>query len=512
LPLLPPLDWWLAAVPLAAVAFALRIGVHVGREPGGVDTWYYLAYADAFRARRSLDVRLPQYLLHDAVESYPPVFPSLLGLLPRRWLVRYYWLVSPVTDCLHLLLLSYVAYRLTASLGVATLAASAYALTPHLVSETRSLTARPFGALMATLALLLMLKAIVTGEWAGWYAVAALAAAILFLSSAALAAAYGVVSAVLSFVFLDPRYLLVAGGGLALAFVLSGGRLARVIRNYVHAVKHWHAHRGSFGAHPVESSPIYGTPRPRQAAARPGFLGGTRLQEILRLLGENPFVVALLLAPQGLAPWTQRLYVWAVALAALSVIATVWPPLRAFGPGRSYMKAAIFPTAYTIAFGVGSAAGLRKPLGLVTLACLALSALAISFFYAYVRGRSTEQTASVPQGLRDAVQHLARLPRGGVFVLPYMYADYTAYRSGQPVLWGGHSGSLDRFAEISPVITRPLPGLFARYGVRYVLLDDAFARVDLLRAGLRLELESAWGTFALYRADGSPASELGSLA
>jgi hypothetical protein len=513
LPLIPPLDWWLVAVPLAAVAFALRIGVHAGREPGGVDTWYYLAYADAFRARPSLDVRLPQYLLHDPVESYPPVFPSLLGLLPRRWLERSYWLVSPTIDCAHLLLLSYVAYRLTASLGVATLAASAYALTPHLVSETRSLTARPFGSLMATLALLLMLKAIVTGEWLGWYAVAALAGAVLFLSSAALAAAYGVVSAVLSLVFLDPRYLLLAFGGLGLAFLLSGGRMMRVIRNYVNAVRHWQAHRGGFGAHPVAESPVYGAPRPGTAAERPGLLGASRLQEILRLLGENPFLLALLLAPQGLAPWTQRLYVWAAALAALSVVATLWPPLRAFGPGRSYMKAAIFPTAYTIAFGVGSAAGLHKPLGLVTLACLGLSALAIAFFYAYVRSRPTEQTASIPLGLRDAVRHLAGLPRGGVFVLPYMYADYTAYRSGQPVLWGGHSGSLDRFAEISPVIARPLPELFARYGVRYVLLDEPYVRTERLQAGLTLDLEGAWGSVSLYRvgapseaaASGSPA-------
>ena len=162
------------------------------------------------------------------------------------------------------------------------------------------------------------------------------------------------------------------------------------------------------------------------------------------------------------------------------------------------MKAAIFPTAYTIAFGVGTAEGLRKPLGLVTLGCLALSALAIAFFYAYVRSRPTEQTVSVPPGLRDAVKHLAGLPHGGVLVLPYMYADYTAYHSGQPVLWGGHSGSLGRFAEISPVIALPLPELFARYGVRYVLLDEAYATPVRLRLQAEAVEEGRWGSFALY--------------
>ena len=62
---MPPLAWWLVALPIVAFAFALRVGVHAGRPPGGVDTWYFLAYADAFRRRPGLDVRLPQYLLQD---------------------------------------------------------------------------------------------------------------------------------------------------------------------------------------------------------------------------------------------------------------------------------------------------------------------------------------------------------------------------------------------------------------------------------------------------------------
>src|SRR5256885_2528991 len=105
--------WAVLGLILAAVAFVLRVSVHVGRTPGGVDTWYYLAYADAFRRRPSLDVRLTRYLLQDQVQSYPPLFPSLLGLLPSRGLDRGYWAVAPAIDCLHLLLLYGVTFRLT---------------------------------------------------------------------------------------------------------------------------------------------------------------------------------------------------------------------------------------------------------------------------------------------------------------------------------------------------------------------------------------------------------------
>src|SRR5687767_11878331 len=88
---IPPLGFWLTGAAIAVLAFALRVLVHAGRTPGGVDTWYYLAYADAFRRRPSLDVRLPQYLLQDERQSYPPLFPSLLSLIPAGVLRRWYW-------------------------------------------------------------------------------------------------------------------------------------------------------------------------------------------------------------------------------------------------------------------------------------------------------------------------------------------------------------------------------------------------------------------------------------
>jgi hypothetical protein len=472
---------WLSAGAIGAViaglALAVRLVVHAGRTPGGVDTWYYLAYARAVRLRPSLDVRLPQYLLQDEVQSYPPVFPSALALLPERWLDRGYWLLSPVVDCVQLLLLHVVTFRLTGSVTVAAIAASTYAFTPHLISETRSLSARPFGALLHVLAILLLLKWNLSNGpvWAG---AAAFAGALLFLSSAAMAAAYGFVCVALSVVFADARYGLIACAALGLAFALSGGRMARVIRNYVSAVEYWRRNHRLYGAHPIRHSPLHGDPAARPAAQRPIFRGQSTLPQILRLIGENPFLVALPLAIPGTTPWEHRLYVWAIALVVLAVIATVVPPLRAFGPGRSYLKAAIFPTAFTLAYQVGSPSGLRRPFGLLVLACLGLSVAAIAFFCLYVRGQATELTSSVPAGLMEATRVLADLPAGAVFVLPYMYADYVCYRSGKPVVWGGHCGNLARFEWITPVISRPLPMLFADLRVRYLLLDDRYARPE----------------------------------
>jgi peptidoglycan biosynthesis protein MviN/MurJ (putative lipid II flippase) len=91
-------------------------------------------------------------------------------------------------------------------------------------------------------------------------------------------------------------------------------------------------------------------------------------------------------------PWGPRLYAWALALVALAVVATLLPLLRAFGPGRTYMRAAVFPTAYVLAFGIGTPQGLLRPVGLATLESMALSLGAIGFFYAYTRSRDRDDS------------------------------------------------------------------------------------------------------------------------
>src|SRR5258708_11390775 len=73
----------LVGMALVGLALCLRLRVFIGRQPGGVDTWYYLASAQALRTQRRIPISLPQYLLHDKTESYPGGFPALLALLPE---------------------------------------------------------------------------------------------------------------------------------------------------------------------------------------------------------------------------------------------------------------------------------------------------------------------------------------------------------------------------------------------------------------------------------------------
>src|SRR3954464_12061774 len=92
------MEFMLVGLGLVGLALYLRLRLFIGTRPGGVDTWYYLASAQAIREQKRLPIRLPQYLLHDEYESYPAVFPLFLAMLSPRWLQSYFWLVSPIID------------------------------------------------------------------------------------------------------------------------------------------------------------------------------------------------------------------------------------------------------------------------------------------------------------------------------------------------------------------------------------------------------------------------------
>src|SRR5712691_8660705 len=158
---LDAMAFMLVGLALVARALYLRLRIFIGTRPGGVDTWYYLASAEAIRTQKRLPIRLPQYLLHDKSESYSAVFPLFLALLPPDWLRAYFWLLSPVIDAVHLLLLYLLAFRLTDSVLAAATAGLIYAVTPQLISETRNLNGRAFASLLQTICMITLLRSII---------------------------------------------------------------------------------------------------------------------------------------------------------------------------------------------------------------------------------------------------------------------------------------------------------------------------------------------------------------
>jgi hypothetical protein len=248
----------------------------------------------------------------------------------------------------------------------------------------------------------------------------------------------------------------------------------------------------------VLDSPIYGDGRPR-----PDSLGSaapsSTVRAQARLVGENPFVLALLaaalLGQQGsishpwATAWGTAMFWWATGVFGWALLTTFAPLLRVFGPGYLYIKTSTFPTAYTLGALVvgGSTHPLSPGMGplmtrelLVALAGFPASMFSLWYFYRYIKTRKSEHTATAPPGLQSAARYLASLPGKSFACLPTMYADYLAYQTGKRVLWGGHSGDPARLDGFYPVISRPLQEFFLEYRVDYFILDLDYVELDLL--------------------------------
>lgn len=504
----------LVALAIAALALALRVLVHVGVTPSGVDTWYYLASADELRRTRRLPISLPQYLLHDRTESYPPGFIVLLSALPQKLVRRHFWLISPAIDAIHLLFLYLITYRLTNSIVTTAIGALIYAVVPQLIAETRSLNPRALGALLASIAMFAVFRAVLPETAATelllgpspWMVVAAavLLIAILFLSHTTVAIAFSFSTLLFSLVFMDWRYVGFTIAGFATAFLISGGFYARVLMNHVHALRFWRRNLRYRDAEPILDSPLYGheSGSPRK---RPRRWRSLRWQAV-RLVGENPFVIPMLLIPvPALAFWGQHMYWWAIGVIGWAAATTFVPPLRVFGPGYLYLKASVFPTAIALALAVGGPEPPAPRVAVLVAGAGLVSLAALAFFYVFTRTRKTELTSSLPRGLAEVTSDLAGLPGEGVLVLPTMYADYVCYNARKQTLWGGHSGDLSRFEAIAPVVRRPFDELIEKYGLRYVLLDLSYVTPEQIRLAERLSPLRSAESFVLYQVSSSPA-------
>jgi hypothetical protein len=500
----------LVGTGLVALALYLRLRIFIGTQPGGVDTWYYLASAEAIRKQKRLPISLPQYLLHDPTESYPPVFPLFLAALPQGWLRRNFWLVSPLIDTAHLILLYVLAYRLTESVLAAGVAGLIYAVTPQLISETRNLNGRAFASLLMTLAMLVLLRSIlplpgVTAQFFGasengLWIVAIVLIALLYNTHTSTTIALLVSTLTLTIVYNEPRFVLAGLLGLPVAILISGGYYLRVINNHLHAARFWRRNLAFTRAHQVLDSPVLGASNGTAANSARGIYRsdwGSTAWLALRLLGENPFIIAMVLVQPPPEEWGGHMYWWAAAVMGWAVLTTFVRPLRIFGPGFHYMKASVFPSAYALAVIVNIQEGLS--LGRVAvLVSLLLSLAALAYFYRVMARRETEHTAQTPPDLAEAASYLKALPGRNVLVLPTMYADFIAYAANKAVVWGGHSGDLHKLEEFFPVIRKPLAYFLHRYRVAYLVLDHAYTTPPQLGLADQVEPLAEFGPVAVY--------------
>jgi hypothetical protein len=474
---------FLLVAGLLALAVVLRMLPRwLSPEGAGVDHWFWKTYVEAYRATRVFPPVLPQYRL-DEQQWYPPLFPLLLAAMPPRVFDSYNHLIAIVIDLLRMLLLLWVAHwQSDGNLTVIAIAGLIYATIPIQTSYNIQLNPRGLGAFMLEIVLVLLLWFYASGDgWWVWVPIVGLSGLILLTHKMTTQVFWFIILGTAA-VYRQWPLLLLIPASIAAAYGLSGAFYAKVATAHWDIVAFWNRNWRWIGADWLRESPIYGDgayERPEKLH-RSGIKG--RLWQLYVLFGFNPAGwIACLLAYERLFLGTPfliyptYLLVWLLLTSLFALLTTFVSPLKCLGAGYLYVYNTSLMAALllSLTFQYTRAPQISTPFVLLAL-LLNVGGLLTYYvrFYQDKRGR-------VDIGLSEMLEKLRSQPPGVVICVPANWYEVVSYKTGQPVLWGGHGYGFKGLEPLWPRLQLPIREVVARYDVRYLLtmdrmLPDAF--------------------------------------
>ena len=158
------IDANLLIIQIGIIAIAVFLRCAIGfKYKIGQDTWAHLLIADIIRKKRALPDKIENFIYVGSF-GYPPIFPILLSVIPEKVLERFVWIVSPVIEAIHIVLLYFICIFITQSPEIGVLAMFLYAINPEMVIETSNLNSRPLGSLIFTVSLVSLIVFIMNGN------------------------------------------------------------------------------------------------------------------------------------------------------------------------------------------------------------------------------------------------------------------------------------------------------------------------------------------------------------
>lgn len=488
------------AALLIALGSVLRYVPHLISSTFGVDHWFWKLYVRTCRAQHRFPPHLSQYLL-DEHQWYPPIFPLAISVWP--WATSEHgsvWLPIMVDGVRHGLLLATVSWLTAGDRNSVIVASLVYSLTPILVSYNVQLNPRGLGALLLDTLLVIALWTHISASLEVWPRLAiVLLAGIVLLTHKMTTQLLWFLVVVGAIALRSAALLSLLPLSIVVALIVSGGFYLRVMRAHADIVTFWQRNWRWLQAHPVDESPLFGDPRYETPTKffRRGIRGVIR--HISYLFGFNPW--AWLLPLSFLVPGrpfddVQRLLVvWSVTVLAFAGL-TIWIPwLRGLGSGYYYLYNAAFPVALLWAHrSAGSRVGISVAAGVAIIAAIPLGA-----FYIRLTKRRVDV---VDDDFEKALSFLSAAPRGTVWCLPPQWHDIVAYRTGQPVLFGGHGYGFRRLEAVFPRITVSVARICSEYRLRYIVTQVGYLSPQF-RSAFDVNEVRSFGKYEVLTIDGA---------
>ena len=491
----------LSGILLFLFAFFVRVKPIWKKRYRGCDAYYYLLCAEELRRNRRIPVVLPHYYLLDNREQwYPPGFPALLSLFPEKFVKKYYWIVSPVIDCLVLILLYVLTYRITGSILTATIAGFLYSISFPVIFECESLNSRPLAALLLMITML-GLFGFVLSHGILFLIITLIVGSFLLMTHKMSAQLLYFILPIMSLVFWDSHYILMLLGIVATTFIISKGFFIKVLKGHHDILSFWNRNWKNLGANQVYSSPVYGD-EDREDPKRVHQRGIKSFYRQIQYLGLNVFVVLLIfpmLHYNQLSLFHKQMLWWGILTYVLAILTMAIPRLRFLGEGAKYLRKAVFPVSYLAVtpFYYEWNVGLYfYPLLILTI----LAAIGITVWRARLIELSPSWSNPALEGnLASIVRYLKENDEvSAILSIPAHPMDTIAYHCRKKVLWGTHSDNFQAVEPLFPIFRRPLEFFITTYNLSHVLIDTEYVKPDLLRLSPPNMVFSA-GNFQVYK-------------
>lgn len=460
---------------IAVSSMILRTWIRWPRRDFGVDTWYFLNYAEGMRRQKRLPVHLPHYLLDIEEQWYPPFVAFLVALFSKRIADQYHWMFSAIIDTLHGLLLYAVTYWVTHRYEIAFSAALLYATGTFNASMATNLNARSTANLVFTLLMVFL--------YCAWMQRTVISVVALMLCGAILLHTHKTsvqqflfIIAGLTFIYRDIFFIGCLAGIVATAFVITGGFYRKILCNHVQIIRYWSKNLPYLWQHQVYASPLYAN---AEKARRKKGVAGVKKNKVMYFLARGQLVLSLIIvvvwwlckSAYPVIPGANFFFYW-ISINYIAILTTSYLPLfKNIGEGYNYVLYGIFPMSILLACALGV---ILPDIRAYAAAVSVLVALNLMIQISTLWRQFDNTNSFVDDELKEIIRQLRAAPRDGVMCLPVFKAEPVAYLAQKKVLWGGHGGGWDKLNEFYPLLRTPLEELIRRYGLSYILIDKRF--------------------------------------
>lgn len=456
------------AVLIFSFSLFLRILPHLSQEVGGADCWFYLIYVRELKKKKKFPPEFHYFILDYPEQWYPPGFPLFLSLFPEQFLQKWHWLISPVIDCLHGLIMYFFCYWFTGSLYSSFTAGVSYAIVPTLYSENRNLNSRALSSLLFSINMLCLFFFLKFPSWT--LAMSLLISGFLVLMTHKMATQTMAFTYIFLGIYLWKIYVpLIFLVIMSLTFVLSAGFYWKVLKAHFDILAFWRRHIDEVRAHQVLESNVYRDPnRKTDRLYLPGWRGAAK--NVFHLFAHNPLALLLPLIVGGGLDFFSG---WVLSVIALMLLTTFFRPMVFLGEGFKYIKYLIFPQSLLLGIYVWS---VQTPLwvNVYIVAFLILSIGVMLFLHIYTTRKSLGKVSGIDDNLQKIIEIVKILPEERFLCLPIPIGEVLAYKTGKKVLSGGHGYGFNNLEGFFPVLQRPLKEFFEEYKIAYFLLDEEF--------------------------------------